>query len=124
MLGVSKDKFIKGTDIPKHSGRFSPVRMHFCAKEYRMEPNEDGVMIIGKGTIATTILPENIIEAITKDKFFKSYRREGIYKHDGKEYPCWMDVHKSFISGYGMADYSFRLSIDTKGEFDFNFPEY
>ena len=124
MLGVSKDKFIKGTTIPKHSGRFSSVRMHFCFKDYRMTPGKDGIMIIGNGTIATTILPPSIIEAITGDKFFKSYRRAGTYIHNGKEYPCWMDIHKSFISGYGMPDYTFRLSIDTKGEFEFTFPEY
>ena len=124
MLGVSKDKFIKGTNIPKHSGRFSPVRMHFCFKDYRMTPNKDGIMIIGNGTIATTILPPGIIEAIAGDKFFNSYRRAGTYIHNGTEYPCWMDIHKSFISGYGMSDYTFRLSIDTKGEFEFTFPEY
>lgn len=124
MLGVSKDKFIKGTRIPKHSGNYSPSRMHFCARSYRMSHDADGVLIIGKRTQATSILTPAIVQAITSDAFFKSYRREGVYVYNGKEYPCWMEVYKNFITGYGMAEYTFRLSIDTKGEFDFNFPEY
>ena len=126
MLGVSKgskDKFIKGTNIPKHSGRFSPC-MHFCTRSYRMGLNADGIMIIGNETIATLILPPKIIDAITTDAFFKSYRREGVYVYQDRKYSCWMEVYKSFISGYGMSEYTFRLSIDTKGEFDFIFPEY
>ena len=123
MKGISKDKFCKGTDIPKRSGNFSPMRMHFQQREYPMERNKDGLMIIGTHTPACCYLPMELLELMGKDRFFKNYRREGVYKHGGKEYKCYMEIYKTAFSGYGMPDYKFRMCIDTERDFEFEFPE-
>ena len=123
MTGTSKTKFCKGTDIPKHSGNYSTMRMHFTQREYPMQPNKDGLMIIGEHTPASCYLPVECLALMETDKFFKDYRRQGVYKHGGKEYKCWMDISKRIFTGYGASDYIFRMSIDTEGEFNFEFPE-
>lgn len=122
MKGISTTKFCKGTELPKHSGNYSPIRMHFCQRTYPICKREDGMVIIGKGTLAQTIIPQSLIDLMYNDKFFKTYRREGKYKRNGLEYNCWMDINRCLFNS--LSEFDFRLSIDTRGDFEYEFPEY
>ena len=120
---VSKDKFTKD-GRPKRSGNFSKLLMHYTHKDYPCSLHADGTIIIGSHTPGETLLLPAIIELMRTDKFFKQYRQDGKYNYQGKTYPCWRIIYKNYFTTHGASDFTFTMGIDTKGDFNFKFPEY
>ena len=120
MKGTSKTKFCKGTDIPKHSGNFSPIRMHWQSRTYYIE-QKDGALLIGNGTPANKVLPEPLIWLMLHDPNFKSYEQRGTHTRNGKKYTSFRLIHKKYTS---MSGFVMTEQIDTEGDFDYNFKNY
>lgn len=120
MYGVSKNKFIKGTTIPKRAGNFSKIRMHYMQRSYPITLH-NGEIIIGKNTPGYNLLSRPLIELMRFDKFFQWYRQEGVYVHNGKEYKCWRTIERSYLKST-FFQFVFTISIDTLGDFTFDFP--
>lgn len=120
MKGTSKTKFCKGTSIPKHSGNFSPIGMHWCSRTWSVML-VNGALVIGEDTPASAVLPQQLIWLMLNDPNFKSYEQRGTHTHNGKQYTCCRSVFKRFTS---FAGFSLVEQIDTEGEFTYEFPEY
>lgn len=120
---VSKDKFTKD-GRPKRAGNFSKMYMHYQQHDYPVTRQKDGTFIIGKQTKAETVLQPALIEMLRTDKFFKYYRQEGTLDYYGETFPCWRVICKNYYSIYGASEYTMTMGVNTKGKFDYKFPEY
>ena len=129
MKGVSKDKFCKGTDIPKHSGNFSYHTVHYQSlqsKDYHVTLR-DGVLIVGESTPLQCLMPE-VTQIALNDPHFESYTRKGTMPHAGKRYEARQTLTKRerhyTYCDWMNYDFIYREMIYTDGEFDYQFKNY
>ena len=127
--GTSRDKFCKGTDIPKHAGNFSASTIHYQSlqqKDYKVRM-KDGQLIVGDHTPLSDILPEALVTLAITDPNFKTYSQSGEHSHNEKKYEAYRTLTKfSAFGWHSYLDYSFILHIGiyTNGDFDYQFPNY
>ena len=126
--GISKDKFCKGTDIPKRSGNYSPTTIHFQSlqvRDYKVRLI-DGHLIVGERTPLTEIFKPDVVMAILNDRHFNSYRQEGVKTINGKRYETHRILTKydARFSYLNEIKYLLREEIYTDFDFDYNFKEY
>ena len=123
MQGVSKDKFCKGTDVPKHAGNFSPCReiyKHYKRATYPIRV-ENGCMIIGNHTPVEAVLDAHLICLIQDDPYFNRYEQKGTHTFNGTKYPASKSVYRSLIDPKLLI---YEESISTNGDFTWEFPDY
>ena len=129
MKGVSQTKFCKGTNIPKHSGNFSPATIHYRSlqsKDYHVRLH-NGVLIVGENTPLEQVMP-NIEQLALLDPYFEQYTQRGTHTHNGKQYEAQKTLtkHKEHYQYCDWLNYDFiyREMIYTDYEFDYRFPNY
>ena len=126
--GISKDKFCKGTGIPKRSGNFSAFSIHqssMQSKDYKVRV-VDGRLIVGEHTPLVDVLGAAVVAAIQADPYFNSYRQEGVKTINGKQYEAHRILTKFNARFSYLSDikYLLREEIFTELDFDYNFAEY
>lgn len=124
MYGTSTTKFCKGTNLPKHSGNFSKIHMHYSTQSYRVDL-QNGELIVGTHTRAASIFSTALIELMLTDPNFRMYEQKGTHTYNGKKYTCWKRICKSLFSENSLRpDFTYYECIDTEGDFTYTFPEY
>lgn len=129
MNGTSKTKFCKGTNIPKHSGNFSAMHaryLHYKTREYEITLR-DGILFVGEHTQLDQLVPSAVGWLMLNDPNFKEYRQEGEHSFGGKKYDASRIITKSIFASenyYIGSPWKLRETIDTEGDFNYNFPEY
>lgn len=127
--GVSRDKFCKGTNIPKHAGNFSYSTIHYQSlqsRDYRVRV-KNGQAIVGEHTPLDKILSPELVRIILNDDNFKHYSQTGTHTHNGKQYEAGRSLTRFGAYAthiYLDYQYTLRIEIYTDGDFDFQFPEY
>lgn len=123
MKGVSKDKFIKGTDIPKRAGNFSHVRMRWETRSYPVRYDEiKGELIVGDHTPLRNVMGTYVEQMVLHDPYFKSVTQKGTHTFNGKKYEAEKSLTRSRYCAF--RDYTYREGIDTEKDFHYEFPEY
>lgn len=125
MKGTSKTKFCKGTDIPKHSGNYSyynsdAYKLHYQTQSYRVWKNEYGEIIVGNGRYLRDIISPELERLMLDDPNFQEYRQKGQFRYGAQLYDSDRTVIKNFLND----DWTLTETINTRGDFKYNFPEY
>lgn len=128
MRGISKTKFCKGTNIPKRSGNFSAfsvMRMHFKTRTIHIVMR-DGQFIVGNHTPLSALVPVQVEWLMINDPNFDRYRQVGTHTYRGKQYEVTRSIYKSPVANIWDEGDIWRMeeTINTEGDFDYNFPEY
>lgn len=121
MKGISKTKFIKGTDIPKRAGNFSPCTMRWETRSYPVHMI-DGELIVGNSTPLRNVMGAYVEQMVLHDPFFDSVTLKGKHTFNGKQYEAEKLLTRSRFGK--MYDFAYREGIDTEKEFKYIFPEY
>ena len=129
MRGVSKDKFCKGTTIPKRSGNFSYTTVHYQSlqsKDYHVKLR-DGVLIVGENTPLEKVMP-GVEQLALSDSYFEQYTQRGVHTHNGKKYEARKTLTKREkhyeYCDWMNYDYVYREIIYTDNEFNYTFKNY
>ena len=127
MRGTSKDKFIKGTNIPKHAGNFAAYHTvcYWATKDYPVNI-KDGLLIVGQNKRLSDIktMPKEVEWLALNDPNFKQYRQEGEFTFNNKQYKVYATLTKSSFGLYGLTPFTYREAVQTKKEFEYKFPNY
>lgn len=129
MKGISKDKFCKGTDIPKRSGNFSSQTVHYQSlqsRDYHVNLR-NGRLIVGENTPLEDVMP-GIEQLALSDPYFESYTQKGTHTHSKKKYEARKTLtkrekHYEYCTWLNY-DFVYREMIYTDNEFDYQFKNY
>ena len=127
--GISRNKFCKGTGIPKRSGNFSQITLHYQSLQHQTWRiwYQGGHLVVGNHTPLLALFPAAIVELVMNDELFSTYEQRGYKTINGKKYEIVRSITRfagAEIRGYLHFNFIYREAIYTDGDFDWNFPEY
>lgn len=129
MNGISTTKFCKGTDIPKRSGNFSPMTVHYNSRRERTYHVyfQAGELIVGEHTPLEHLLPLPVVLLALHDEHFEEYRQQGVHTINGKEYEAHKTLRK--VTTFGTRSwrnyrFTYTETIYTDYEIKHDFPNY